>query len=492
MKNSNKLIIIALISFIVFPYNTISQESKAINKPFKKDYLNEVIPGHNILNSKDRINLVFTTVDDDDKFKQYLFDNLSNIIGWNGKYFFQDTDNRVDIAYNFFAIDPIRKYKNRFNIWYVPNGERIYDTKQVYNKLENHVEITINNNYNYTEGRSSLWERNIGKSIETPSQDVKNSKMKATIDLNLNLQAINSVNYIGKTLTHELGHALFKFRDEYFNEEYLYKRDAVKPTDISQELMTQEINVGSNCAVNNEEGRSKWDKHIGSVDSMIKEMNIDYGYAGLTKKINIEDSEIGYYPVKYCVAGVSNSAIDKLGIVVPTKNSIMTVGNKSVSAWGNPAKEYINNFFTTTIKGEGEPIPYVEKYLSKLEATELAATSYTEKYSELAKNYGGSFNQAYSNEELSRQGAEYIANANPLDIETTDQSISYFGVRKALLKLLNLHRTPLYAGTVPVVNVRYGNFGNRFLLVFFDFIILVVLLELLYWTYKLVRKIQKR
>jgi hypothetical protein len=489
MTKSFKYLLYSIIAFIFISNPVISnaQSLTRLNIPFELNKLNEVIPNHNKI-SDDRINLVFTTVDDDPRYAQFIGDNLVDLIGWNGVYITQDsTLSKINLQYNFFATDPIRNYKNRFNIWFVPNTPEVYPTRQAIKNsaLRNRIDITFNNSC--CGGLSSLWDRN------SPSYDVflpetNNPTFKAAIDIQFPIKDINYINTTGKTLTHELGHALFRFADEYYVPDYYKDKEDRYYNKIKLDILTQETNLSANCALNNQEGKSKWVKHIGSIDQMVYEIKQDYTDTGIEDKQKTVDYKVDNYPVLFCVNRVQNDEADKIGIIVPTKNSIMANHEDNrYMVWGNVAKEYINNFFATTIKGYGEEISYVKNIITKEDVIKFGSTLYSTKYTKLAENYGGKFNDGQTQEESRARTKKYLENTNPLDVEriqTTPGTLGYLAIRRNLLILFRLDRTPLFAGTLPYYNIRYGSIQNEFIYLIFDIPLLIILMFISYWTFK--------
>jgi hypothetical protein len=485
--------IIALI-LITNPIISNAQSLTRINIPFELNKLNEVIPNHNKI-SDDRINLVFTTVDDDPRYAQFIGDNLVDLIGWNGVYLTQDARlSKVNLQYNFFATDPIRNNKNRFNIWFVPNTPEVFPTRQTIKNsgLKNRIDITFNNSC--CGGSASFWDRN-SQSLEIFLPEINNPTFKSVIDIQFPIKDISYINITGKTLTHELGHALFRFADEYYIPDYYKDREDRYYNKIKLDILTQETNLSANCSLNNEEGKSKWAKHIGTIDPMVYEIKQDYIDTGIEDKQKIDDYKVDNYPVLFCVNRVQNDEADKIGIIVPTRNSIMANHDDNrYMVWGNVAKEYINNFFATTIKGFGDNIPYVKNLITKEDVIKFGSTLYSTKYSKIAENYGGKFNEGQTQEENKARTKKYLENTDPLDVERIQQTpgtLGYLAIRRNLLIFLRLDRTPLFAGTLPYYNIRYGSIQNEFIYLIFDipFFILVIIIGILIYKKKLKIKI---
>jgi hypothetical protein len=478
--------IIALI-FISNPVIINAQSLTRLNIPFELNKLNEVIPNHNKI-SDDRINLVFTTVDDDQRYARFIGDNLIDLIGWNGVYLTQDsTLSKVNLQYNFFATDPIRNYKNRFNIWFVPNTPEINPTlKAIRNGgLKNRIDISFDNSC--CGGVSGKWGRN-GQSLETFAPDTNNTEFKADIDIQFPIRDINYINKTGNTLTHELGHALFRFADEYYIPDYYKDKEDRYYNKIKFDILTQETNLSANCALNNEEGRSKWAKHIGSIDPMVYEIKQDYIDTGIEDKQKPEDYKVDNYPVLFCVNRVQNDEADKIGIIVPTKNSIMANHeDKRYMVWGNVAKEYINNFFETTIKGAGQAIPFVKNVITKADKEQLESTLYSTKYTKIAENYGGKFSAGQSPAENLASFQRFLDRTDPLDVEKVQQTpgtLGYLAIRRNFYKLTMLDRTPLFAGTLPYFNVNYSSVQNEFIYLIFDIPILLLIIWIIILIYR--------
>jgi hypothetical protein len=473
--------------FLFSPVISYAQSLTRLNIPFELNKLNEVIPNHNVI-SDDRINLVFTTVDDDPRYAQFVGDNLIELIGWNGVYLAQESSlSKAKLQYNFFATDPIRDYKNRFNIWFVPNTPEIYPTLQVIqkSKLRNRVDITFDNSC--CGGLASKWGRN-GQSLESFTPETNNPTFKSVVDIQFPINSIDYISTTGKTLTHELGHALFRFADEYYIPDYYKDREDRYYNKIKLDILTQETNLSANCALNNNEGRAKWAKHIGSTDPMVYEIQQDHINTGIEDKQKIEDYKVDYYPVLFCVNRVQNDEADKIGIIVPTRNSIMANNdNNRYMVWGNVAKEYINNFFETTIKGAGQAMPFVKNVITKADKEQLESTLYSTKYTKIAENYGGKFSAGQSPAENLASFQRFLDRTDPLYVEKVQQTpgtLGYLAIRRSFYKLIRLDRTPLFAGTLPYFNVNYSSVQNEFIYLIFDIPILLLIIFISILIYK--------
>ncbi len=494
MKSLSKylLIIIILIFSSLSPITLLAQSTTNLDIKYTPDAYNEVIPGHNIPDSKDRINLVFYTIDDNPNYAKYVGDNIRNLIGWDGPIVYQTSQNIMDISYGFFSEDPTRDYKNRFNIWYVPtkDGSYIHPTMQALKKYDNRIEVNLINRAG--ESSSTLWKRGYGYDLEYFRTDQNFKGAVGDISLTVDMVFFDSVMTSARTLTHELGHALFRFADEYYT--FGDRRFTQKfHHEINKDLMKQVTNINSNCAINDEEGKAKWSKYIGSIDSMVYEIIEDYKSAGIDKKINPEDHKVGYYPVQFCHPKTKNSEIDKIGFVVPTQNAIMTDTPIQIDYWGDHSKEYIKNFFNSEVKGEGEAIPYIKKPITQEYTKQLMATTYYAKYGKIAKDvYKHEFWRTYTNQEYMNMKQWNIDNLHPLDVPIRSSPPSYLGYRQDMIFRLKLDRTPLNAGIIPFVNLKYGVFMNEYVLYIYDIIFTLIILKLLDYIIKSIKKFRSK
>ena len=179
----------------------------------------------------DRINLVFacdktftSTVDCNNNIQKILsWDGIPYPVNANGDR--TNGNDVVNVAYGLFATEPFKSNKNKFNVFSLDNLIVEYGKVNVFNDLSNsginlkHTQVIYLHSAN---GLSNLRNLPLFREIKKPvKSDINILNEKGLFDFGiLDLYLGNNtrlVNQFGKVLTHELGHALFALKDEYYD-----------------------------------------------------------------------------------------------------------------------------------------------------------------------------------------------------------------------------------------------------------------------------------
>ena len=312
--------------------------------------LRESVENHNMINS-DRINLIFLDNYVQESYKNYFNFIFKQLIGWDGPFFAKHEENKVLINYGFFGTDPVRNYKDKFNIWLIDDKTSISNLP-----LNNKVVIKMNLNNSSVSASSS----------EFVSDSEQKSFKSVTMD---DLFNIDSIFKISKTLNHELGHALFNLNDEYF----------IKSNDLNinenynlpaRSLYDKYIQNSPNCALNLISAKEKWGKYIGKVDSFYYEIQDDL------KKFNI-NHESGFDEESFrlisgvpfsCDSGTNSLVVDDKKHFKPTFTSYMDTEYNRFSTfkyvYGEVNKQTAIKILES-YKGTGRSIPFSKLELSQ-------------------------------------------------------------------------------------------------------------------------------
>jgi hypothetical protein len=361
MKIQNKLFSLLLLIIICISNLGFAQVNIDSNN---NENLQELIPKHNVQNS-DRINLVFNVVNNPDyNIDELVKKNIVDLIGWNGPLLTKDNENKIEIKRGFFATDPVREYKNKFNIWIRYQKTNEIETDELYNNLKNKLIIRIGN---YSFGTSTLW-RYAKEDNKIPYTNIYNEPDNMTQYSNW-----------GYVLSHELGHSLFSFMDEYESSIiYLndYKTENSSITTIDQ--VYQNIKNNKKCV----EQLPTKPKYFNQIDPMFEEVINDYKDLGIDKKLDKENFEITYYKKDICSGKYSVADIDNFGAENSTVYSIMEgADDNNYNIWGLLKKQEIIKFLNQ-YKGVGDNIPYTKRVFTKQDYDKINNTKFEDLYKE--------------------------------------------------------------------------------------------------------------
>jgi hypothetical protein len=371
--------------------------------PIIYDTLLPVIPDHNNLETTDRINIVFSVRAKENEFySKLLRSNLPDILGWNGPIVTKNEKEEVEVKRNFFATDPIRNYKNKFNIWifYEKNSKIVKKDSFnaadniVYNSLVNKVIITIDNNgQDATFGRLRTYAGSgfrLGKTNDDYIYDL--GIPNGQVSMSSRPQKLLPSSNFGYILSHELGHAIFNFGDEYstdlVNPFYQYKYDN-KPKTLEELTQFAENNI--KCI----DKLGLKTKYMGKLDSVYDEIIEDYNALGINNEFKKIDFQITYFDYNICSGKYSSNDIDNFSNTINPLNingfltdgvarsniySIMGGGKDiAYNIWGSAKKDIIESLLSE-FKGYGEKIPYVKKEFKKSDYQKIIDTPHKELY----------------------------------------------------------------------------------------------------------------
>ena len=259
----------------------------------------EVYPNHN-QKSSNRINLVFIN----DGFSLSEFgQKVIDLLDFDGvpKKVKTDSSSPQKLSWGFFAIEPNRSNRQKFNIWtidkykvanYSSENQCNQDAKFFRQKFGLKVVIPIKvikpESGNYKRAGACHIESNAPKRV-TKLSDLESLDYPVVIFYYLQSAADSSV------LAHEMSHAIFGLDDEYSDN--------------------FPVKIGTpNTAKNEEMAKNWWQDLEGQVDPFYdewKRVNNENGY----QVLDSSNFKVGYYS-SGCLAA-SGSCI------IPTKNSIM-------------------------------------------------------------------------------------------------------------------------------------------------------------------------
>jgi len=259
----------------------------------------EVVPGHNE-KAADRINMVFMGVnlDESSMFEEGVslqtmaqqmidFDNEPYIHSFETDPSEGGEDKRLQIG--FFAIEPFKSNKDKFNIWYfsknlvgesevqVTNqvGSRLYSSIVPFCNLENVAPVYLNAGTFHDNGSSAYaYLANIGD-----AQNVLKDNLKfGSAFIRINSADLGNQFVHRHTTMHELGHSIGGLEDEY-----------------SDHGETRNRGAAVNCASSLDDAESKWGELLGMVDpfyfeyiELLESYDVSYDYT-------VDDIAIGYF-----------------------------------------------------------------------------------------------------------------------------------------------------------------------------------------------------
>lgn len=248
--------------------------------------LKELFSGHNDTSVR-RVNLVFVflySYYNENNLEQSIT-NLKDSLTFNGEpiRIKNEQGEIVDLKYGIFSIEPLRSYRNKFNLW-VYDGvyEEDKDLPTEISLMDSAIPIVLGDlqdnlfSFAYAAGLgSSLFQKeNEQLGIKVNTTELVEPKQDELITLSsiyfnypfktiLNKKIIN-------TFTHELGHALFGMVDEYKQVPFLIE--------------------GYNCTVNQQKAQANWGDLVGQTDPFLEKIESDYKtlVTGENQNINID------------------------------------------------------------------------------------------------------------------------------------------------------------------------------------------------------------
>jgi hypothetical protein len=344
MKIQNKILNIALLFVCIISSFNVAYAQNINENKVKFDKLQSVIPDHNIINSESRINLVFSfskskiTID-----HKKLNNLLPDLIGWNGPILGKNIVNEIKIKRGFFATDPIRNYKNKFNVWYINDLNSKTIENEQFKLLKNKILIDIGD---YIKGSSSIWKEEV-EINKFPIAKMSNDPRDITIG--------SSWSYV---LNHELGHAIFSFEDEY--EEVIgYNADYVPINKSSVKIEEVYKNIENNKKYIEQNKLNVL--YFGQLDPFYYEVLEDYKSIGMDINLKKEDFEVTNYKKDFTNNKYTSDQINNLGSENSTIQSIMTGDeDNNYNIWGALKKNDIEKFLSN-FKDDSSIIPYVKK-----------------------------------------------------------------------------------------------------------------------------------
>jgi hypothetical protein len=419
----------------------ISSRVNAINNPsvYRINTLNEVINNHNNLET-DRINLVFKTTGYDEIKAKKVLEILPRLMGWNEKEVL-NYNGKPLVSYGFFNTDPIRDYKDKFNFWYM--------------NLELKAEVLTDKNITKSITSKNNILINLTETVEGSASWKDGGIYKGFIYSTLNLNIIENFLSYRNTLTHELGHALFGFWDEYtFDENNTFNNTQIIENEEFKKNLYKDSKSYPNCSFTLDDAKAKWGIYEGQIDSIINEYKNDFKNLGLNVNIDENNYKVGYYNMEYCNNASSQFFRElKDKMYKPTQTSIMHGASDTplfyIQSWGVVQKEYIKKTLDK-VKGTGTNIPYINKQFTK---EDLAVVE-----KEIESN------KIYENR--------------------------YFEFRESLYKRIKLDRPPiLYAHFTN--GFSYNDYQNSYILYIIDFIFLLIILIAFILIFKLIKYLKK-
>jgi hypothetical protein len=252
--------------------------------------LKELFTGHNDTTIR-RVNLVFVFLDsyyNEDNLEQSIT-NLKDSLTFNGEpiRIKNEQGETVDLKYGMFAVEPLRSYRNKFNLWVyedvhtyqveVPKFVRgLRDTVIIYADSENDYQRGS------AGGQIALSESQFNP--ENPPYILLNYSFSKPVD-----------NFFINTITHEFGH-LVGFDDEYVeykNEEeqnwLLSKYDELE-TNLFYLWNPDLLSEAYNCTLSQEVATQTWGDLVGQTDPFLEKIENDYKtlVTGENQNINID------------------------------------------------------------------------------------------------------------------------------------------------------------------------------------------------------------
>jgi hypothetical protein len=370
------IIVFTILTTILQSYVIISYSQYEVIEPVsfieRQKHLLEVFPNHNNPNS-DRINLIFVINSQDSNYRSYIKSILPDLLGWNGIKLSKDYGENLTLNIGLFATDPIRNYKDKFNIYLLDD---IYKINQINDR---------------SFGLSKEVRINIYKSVESDPQDsgsyeikdisiVSKAKFEDQIRLGINTdEFIKTTQSWSNILTHELGHNIFNLADEYKKSIKLSAsttngEDIQKDARLSKELIKKTYN----CANNLEEAQSKWGQYIGQVDPEFYYLKSQYQKID-SKAFKFEVLE-DRYRIKstphYCNSEISDARDESSEPnFKPSETSLMDYTGLPI--WGSYNRKQVETILNA-IPGTGKPIESIRTDFTQDEINLVRSQSYTQ------------------------------------------------------------------------------------------------------------------
>lgn len=235
--------------------------------------IKELFNGHNDTSVR-RVNLVFVFLDsyyNENNLEQSIR-NLKDSLTFNGEpiRITNEQGETVDLKYGMFSIEPLRSYRNKFNLW-VYDGvyEEDKDLPTEISLMDSVIPIFLGGSqtddlfsFAYIAGSAnSLFEQeNSQLGIKVAVIDLVKPRQDELITFpsiyfNYPLKTILNKKIIN-TFTHELGHALFGMMDEYVEAPFLVE--------------------GYNCTPNQQKAEQTWGDLVGQSDPFLEKIENDY------------------------------------------------------------------------------------------------------------------------------------------------------------------------------------------------------------------------
>jgi hypothetical protein len=370
------IIFILLFTIISPQFNITSYSQYEIIEPVsyieRQQHLLDIFPNHN-KPKPDRINLIFVINSTDKNYREYIKSILPDLLGWNGIKLSKDYGENLTLNMGLFATDPIRNYKDKFNIYLLDN---IYKINQINDRsfgLNKEVRIKI---YKSAEGDNENGGSSERKNISIES--------KVRFDDHISL-GINSDEFIKTTqswsnvLTHELGHNIFNLADEYKKTIKLSASVTNgQDTKADVRLSTELIKKTYNCANDLQEAQSKWGQYIGQVDPEFYYLKSQYEKIN-SKAFKFEALE-ERYRIKstphYCNSEISDYRDESSEPnFKPSETSLMEYTGLPI--WGSYNRLQVERILQA-IPGTGNPIESTRRDFTQDEIKAVDSQSYTQ------------------------------------------------------------------------------------------------------------------
>jgi len=266
--------------------------------------LKEVYPGNNVIGS-DRINIVVVN----DGFpsesgflgavkKLYMFDGDPKLLNANGDIV---TSGGNRLSFGFFAIEPNKSNRNKFNIWWLNKSEVAdYATPDCGINPKLRAQYPTLTKYSVLTrliyGQNSSWGANACLNINNNSQYSNRNQISydfsaATMYYPGNMDR----KFLPDILAHETSHQLYSLLDEY-------------PSNILPKLGQP------NAAVNQTQAQTYWSNFIGQVDPFYYQWKALLQAKGFTAPPE-NDFKVGYFS-SGCLASTGTC-------IIPTTKSLM-------------------------------------------------------------------------------------------------------------------------------------------------------------------------
>ena len=331
--------IIFLTFFLIFPITIKAQTQNSDTLP--TDTLTPVFKNHNDIRA-DRINLIFIFGEGYDNQKNLAKQNFIQSLQWNGNpIVYRDIFNKPRLEYGVFSIEPLKSNKNKFNLWFADDGfiypqlEEMSNVTMIFFERQDNPTVLASAT-RVSQGNSFIYDPTIlGLYYEEVALPVILRRLDDENNLALNSIILVYEDYTdptqisrhNRTLTHELGHAIFDLADEYKAYGSL---DAEKFS----------YNYSTNCKINQEEAQEDWQNLVGRIDPFVFRVIQDYrrilriniNKDGLTLPDSTFNQNIHQIydreRVSFLIGCLNGSSI------MPTRNSIMNNRGTHFPNWG--------------------------------------------------------------------------------------------------------------------------------------------------------------